>query len=71
MEWSGAEQVVDAELIKAITRLQVQMENVEKVCQELRLEIRPPKNAAIPVTGGVVGALAMLWTAYLQVSGNG
>jgi hypothetical protein len=46
------------------------MENVEKVVAELRSAIQPVKAPVLPVTGGVVGLLAMAWTAYLQATGK-
>lgn len=63
--------MMDEEMIKALTRLQVQMENLEKTVGELRLIFQPVKTPVLPVTGGVVGLMAMVWTAYLQATGKG
>lgn len=62
---------MDESLIKELTRLQVQMENVQKTIDELKSVIQPVKTPVLPVTGGIVGLLAMVWTAYLQASGQG
>jgi hypothetical protein len=62
---------MEESLVKELTRLQVQMENVQKTIDELKMVIQPVKSPILPVTGGVVGLLAMVWTAYLQTSGQG
>lgn len=61
---------MDEEYIRLITRLEVQMENLENAVKELKSVIQPVKSPVLPVTGGVVGLLAMVWTAYLQASGQ-
>lgn len=61
----------DENTVKALTRLQVQMENVEKTLGELKLVFQPVKaQGTLPITGGVVGLMAMVWTAYLQATGK-
>lgn len=62
---------MEESLVKELTRLQVQMENVQKTIDELKAVIQPVKRPVLPVTGGVIGLLAMVWTAYLQATGQG
>jgi hypothetical protein len=46
------------------------MESVTKSVDELKAVIQPTKAPVLPVTGGVVGLMAMAWTAYLQATGK-
>lgn len=58
------------EIVKALTRLETKVENIEHVISELKSDLKSSKSPVIPVTGGVVGVLAMVWTAYLQATGQ-
>lgn len=58
------------EVVKAITRLETKMDAVEKTVEELRNDLKTSKTPVLPVTGGLVGLAAAVWTGYLQASGQ-
>lgn len=61
---------MNEEVVKAITRLEVQMQTVIQSIAELKTELKQPRLPVLSVTGGVVGFLAAAWTAYIQASGQ-
>lgn len=58
------------EIVKALTRLETKVENIEHTITELKSELKQPKQPVLPVAGGLVGLVAAACTAYLQVSGQ-
>jgi hypothetical protein len=62
--------VTDEDIVKALTQLGTKLEYVEKALGELKNELKAPKSPLLPVTGGLVGLAAAVWTGYLQASGH-
>jgi hypothetical protein len=61
---------VSEEIVKALTRLETKMEFIELTVTELKSELKGGKLPVLPVTGGIVGLVAAIWTGYLQASGQ-
>ena len=58
------------DVVKALTRLETKVEHVEKVIGELTNDLKTSKTPVLPVTGGVAGLVAAVWTGYLQARGQ-
>lgn len=61
----------DEQLITTLAELQSDMKYVKRDVKEIRDSLKPSRTPVLPVTGGIVGVLAMVWTAYLQATGQG
>lgn len=58
------------DIVKALTRLETKSEAIELSIAELKTDLRATKPPVLPVTGGLAGVAAAVWTAYLQASGK-
>jgi hypothetical protein len=69
---------VSEEIVKSLTRLETKVEGIEQTIGELKSDLKSvvsngamtTKTPVLPVTGGLVGLAAALWTGYLQASGK-
>lgn len=61
---------MNEDFIVALTRVATKVEGMERELKDLKEMLRPPKTPVLPVTGGLVGFLALVWTAYLQATGQ-
>lgn len=61
---------MNEEIIKALARLETKVETIEKTITEMKTDLRQSKIPMLPVTGGLVGIAAAVWTGYLQASGQ-
>lgn len=61
----------DMSVVKTLTRIETEVKHIKEDVSELKAALRPTRTPVLPVTGGIVGVLAMVWTAYLQASGQG
>lgn len=58
------------DIVKALTTLSVKLETIERDIGELKNDLKSPKLPVLPVTGGLVGLAAAVWTGYLQATGQ-
>jgi len=58
------------DVVKALTRLETKLEGVEGTLSELKNDLKTAKAPVLPVTGGLVGLAAAVWTGYLQATGK-
>lgn len=58
------------DVVKALTRLETKLEHVERAIEQLQTDVKTSKAPVLPVTGGVAGLAAAVWTGYLQASGK-
>lgn len=58
------------EIVEALTRLSVKLEGIEQSLSEVKSDLKTGKGPVLPVTGGVAGLVAAIWTGYLQASGK-
>lgn len=58
------------DIVKALTRLEAKLEHVEQGLGELKNDLKTNKTPVLPVTGGVAGLVAAIWTGYLQARGQ-
>lgn len=58
------------DIVKALTRLDTKLEHVEQSITELKNDLKSSKTPVLPVTGGVAGLVAAVWTGYLQARGQ-
>ena len=58
------------EIVKALTRLEVKVEAIEQTITELKIDLKTSRVPALPVTGGLVGLAAAVWTGYLTATGQ-
>lgn len=58
------------DIVKSLTRLETKLEGVEDTLTELKNDLKTPKTPVLPVTGGLVGLAAAVWTGYLQATGK-
>lgn len=62
--------MISEEIVRALTTLEVKLDGVERSIEELKVDMKTSKTPVLPVTGGVVGLAAAVWTGYLQASGK-
>lgn len=58
------------DVVKGLTRLETKLEGIEQTIVELKIDLKTAKSPVIPVTGGIVGLAAAVWTGYLQATGQ-
>jgi hypothetical protein len=63
--------VTDESVGNAIVRIETDLKYIKRDVRELKETLKPVRSPVLPVTGGLVGVLAMVWTAYLQATGQG
>jgi hypothetical protein len=62
--------MISEDIVKALTRVETKVEAIEHTLSELKSDLKTSKPPVLPVTGGVVGLAAAVWTGYLQATGH-
>lgn len=66
----GRYSMTSEDIVKSLTRLETKLEAFEQSFSELKTDLKTPKTPVLPVTGGLAGLVAAVWTGYLQASGK-
>lgn len=61
---------MNEDIVKAITRLETEMQHIKQMVAELKSELKQPKSPLLQVSGGVAGILAAAYVTYLQATGQ-
>lgn len=57
-------------LLVAVARLETKVEALQEAVKQLATGQQTGTGTAVPVTGGVVGLAAAVWTLYAQLTGK-